>query len=433
MSQHCEHEFMSTFFGKIIHRYRQRAGLSRQAFARQIGVESTEVQWWEETGVSPEHPVIERIAQVFEMQSDELYLAAGELSPRLRALAVADPHRFLTSHEDFDSKDATSGNTHNPTPHSPTFTTALGELYHGDCLNVLPTIASRSVECVFADPPFNLGKEYGAHINDELAEEEYLRWCYQWIDEVVRVLKPGGAFFLYNLPKWNIHLAANIAKYMTLKHWIAVDIKFSLPISGRLYPSHYALLYFVKGLKPRTFQPPRLPLQTCRHCGGEIKDYGGYKDKMHPEGVNLTDVWVDIPPVRHRRYKNRAANELALKLLDRILDIATVEGDTVLDPFGGSGTTFAACELKGRRWIGCELGDCMPIIERIQNLDAERAQLADIRRRTNVLFTEEALNLRNTHGHDTSAYRVGLVTGEDLSQTQEDTNIQPSLPLIESD
>jgi site-specific DNA-methyltransferase (adenine-specific) len=61
---------------------------------------------------------------------------------------------------------------------------------------------------------------------------------------------------------------------------------------------------------------------------------------MNPAGVNLTDVWYDIPPVRHSKYKKRAANELSLKLMDRVVALASDPGSLVLDPFGGSGTTL---------------------------------------------------------------------------------------------
>eukprot|EP01037_Dinobryon_pediforme_P018005 gene18005-18242_t len=54
-------------------------------------------------------------------------------------------------------------------------------------------------------------------------------------------------------------------------------------------------------------------------------DYGGYKDKMNPKGVNLSDVWTDIPPVRHAKYKKRDANGLALKLMDRIIPLEVLE------------------------------------------------------------------------------------------------------------
>ncbi len=205
----------------------------------------------------------------------------------------------------------------------PVFKTKLGSLYQGDCLKITPQFPNESIDVFFADPPFNLNKIYGSWTNDNLAAEQYLEWCKAWINEGIRLLKPGGSFFLYNLPKWNALLSAHIGTQLTFKHWVAIEITFSLPIQSRLYPSHYSLLYFTKGQKPTTFKPPRLPMQTCRHCGGEIKDYGGYKSKMNPNGINLSDVWTDIPPVRHQKYKNRSANELSLKLMDRILDISS--------------------------------------------------------------------------------------------------------------
>jgi len=249
--------------------------------------------------------------------------------------------------------------------------TSLGSLYQGDCLDLLAATEDESVDLVFADPPFNLGKDYGKGINDTLAAEDYLGWCEAWIKESCRVLRPGAAFYLFNIPKWNIELGhfLNVAG-MTFRHWITIDIKYSLPIPGRLYPSHYSLLYYTKG-KPKTFCRPRVPIPACRHCGGDIKDYGGHRNKLHPEGLNLTDVWLDIPPVRHAQTKRRGANELSEKLLRRVLDISTEPGDLVLDPFGGSGTTYAVAEAMHRHWIGTELGDVDPIIRR---LDGEAAK-----------------------------------------------------------
>ena len=79
---------------------------------------------------------------------------------------------------------------------------------------------------VFADPPFDLGKEYGKHVNDSLGESEYLEWCRVWIDSCIRVLKPGGSFFIYNLPRWNIELGHHLnARGLVFRHWIAVNIK----------------------------------------------------------------------------------------------------------------------------------------------------------------------------------------------------------------
>lgn len=244
-------------------------------------------------------------------------------------------------------------------------TSEHGTLYQGDCLDLLRSLDDDTVDAVFADPPFNLGKNYGRGISDSLKDEEYLSWCSQWVKECTRVLAPGGALWLYNLPRWNIeigHMCNQLG--MTFRHWVALDIKMLLPIPGRLYPSHYSLLYYTKG-KPKTFVRPRVPIPVCRHCGGDIKDYGGHRNKLNPEGLNLSDVWTDIPPVRHASTKHRGANALSEKMLDRVLTISTNPGDLVLDPFGGSGTTYAVAERMHRRWIGIELGDCDPIVARL--------------------------------------------------------------------
>lgn len=249
------------------------------------------------------------------------------------------------------------------------FSTDRGILFHGDCLDVLPHIQDESIDSIFADPPFNLAKQYGAGSSDDLPDREYVAWCKAWLDHCQRILKPGGSLFVYNLPKWNTLLGAYLTdRGMLFRHWIAINIKLSLPISGRLYPSHYSLLYFTKG-KPKTFRKIRTPILLCRHCGKEIKDYGGHRGAMNPKGVNLTDVWDDIPPVRHWKFKSktRTANQLSTKLLNRVVQLSTNENDVVLDPFGGSGTTYSVCESSNRYWIGMEKQSCEAIIERFSS------------------------------------------------------------------
>lgn len=269
----------------------------------------------------------------------------------------------------------------------PILQTSHGRLYQADCLAFLQTLEAESVDLAFSDPPFNLGKKYSSKIDDAKAEHEYLSWSQQWLDELVRVLKPGGSLFLWNLPKWNLPLGAYLGGKLTFRHWIAVDIKYSLPIPKRLYPSHYSLLYFIKGNKPAIFHPDRTPVPCCRHCGGELPDYGGYKHKMNPQGVSLTDVWTDISPVRHAKYKKRDANALPLKLMDRIISLASDPGSLVLDPFGGSGTSYVAAELTGRHWLGCEL-ECSDILDRFDAIDSDREQLTQIHADKNTLFTD---------------------------------------------
>lgn len=270
-----------------------------------------------------------------------------------------------------------------------------GILYQGDCLKLLSALPDESVDLVFADPPFNLGKEYGEGVSDRMEENKYLSWSKQWLGESIRVLKPGGSLFVFNLPKWCIEYGAHLnQKGMWFRHWIACRMPKAFPRGKRMSPAHYGLIYYTKG-EPSVFNKVYTPIQVCRHCGGEIRDYGGHRKKLNEKGINLMDVWdtpedvwedasevdsnevlwtlteemwADIPPVRHRRHKKRVPNELAPIMLERIIAMASNPAQIVVDPFGGSGTTFYAAEKLHRYWIGSEIGDTNPAVERLTDL-----------------------------------------------------------------
>ena len=90
----------------------------------------------------------------------------------------------------------------------PVYRTSHGALFEGDCLDVLPSIRDECVDTIFADPPFNIGKEYGKSVNDNRQEEEYLDWCRSWINECSRILMNGGAFFPLQHPEVEHHPVA---------------------------------------------------------------------------------------------------------------------------------------------------------------------------------------------------------------------------------
>jgi site-specific DNA-methyltransferase (adenine-specific) len=225
-----------------------------------------------------------------------------------------------------------------------------------------------SIDCVFADPPFNLGKDYGSGaIKDALERRDYLKWCFAWIDEAVRVLAPGGALFVYILPQWGYHLATHIEERgMLFRHWIALSMKGTFPRGRKLYPAHYALLYFTKG-QPATFNRVRLPIPTCRHCRKDIKDYGGHRKYLNPAGLNLTDFWDDTAPARHQKFKSRwHINELKPMIPGRCIEVSTNEGDIVLDPFGGGGSTYESAQRLKRYWLGSETVTAAAVRERFR-------------------------------------------------------------------
>jgi site-specific DNA-methyltransferase (adenine-specific) len=268
-----------------------------------------------------------------------------------------------------------------------------GILFQGDCLDLFNELPTQCVDMIFADPPFNLGKNYGRGISDTLKDNEYLDWSRAWLAQCVRVLKPGGSLFVFNLPRWLIDYGAFLNGCgMLFRHWIACRMPKAFPRGKKMSPAHYGLLYYSKG-EPATFNKIYVPIPVCRHCGGEIRDYGGHRNKLNERGLNLMDVfdapedvwseatladhadtelwtpaedlWDDVPPVRHSKYKTRGANELAPIMLERLIAMATNPGDVVLDPFGGSGTTFVAAEKLRRRWLGIEIGDTTAAVQRL--------------------------------------------------------------------
>ncbi|NOK60273.1 MAG: site-specific DNA-methyltransferase [Chloroflexi bacterium AL-W] len=273
--------------------------------------------------------------------------------------------------------------------------TGLGQLFQGDCIDMLGDLPAECVDLVFADPPFNLGKDYGKHVSDSLKREEYLAWSKDWLRESMRILKPGGSLFLFNLPVCLIEYGAFLNSHdMLFRHWIACRMPKAFPRGKKLSPAHYGLLYYTKG-EPTTFNKVYIPIPVCRHCGKEIRDYGGHRNKLNERGLNLMDVfdapedvweaadeddhghtqlwtpmeemWDDIPPVRHSKYKTRGANELAPLMLERIIALSTNPGDLVFDPFGGSGTTYYAAEKLHRRWLGIEIGETEAAVQRLSN------------------------------------------------------------------
>ncbi len=169
------------------------------------------------------------------------------------------------------------------------------QVVQGDCLELLKTIASDSIDVSFADPPFNLGKRYSAY-KDHVPTADYLAWCELWLTELVRVSK--HSIFVHNIPKWLVHFASILNKLAEFKHWISWDAS-SGPMGKSLQPSHYGILYYVKGNSK--FYELRYPHKRCRKCAYLLKDYGGKKSSLHPFGPLVSDVWTDIHRVKHHR------------------------------------------------------------------------------------------------------------------------------------
>ena len=122
-----------------------------------------------------------------------------------------------------------------------------------------------------------------------------------------------------------------------------------------LQPSHYGILFYAKNQRENKFYEIRYPHKRCRKCGYLLKDYGGKKKILHPFGPLVPDVWSDIHRIRHNKHRDPHPCQLPVHLLERLLLMSTDEGDVILDPFMGTGTTAVAAARLGRHVIGIDI------------------------------------------------------------------------------
>ena len=268
----------------------------------------------------------------------------------------------------------------------PVYVSNSGALFQENCLVFMQFIKDGAVDCVFADPPFNLNKSYeDTSYDDNMGSLEYEEWTKRWLFECCRILRPGGALFAYHVPAGLIKIAGylNSIPSMKFRNWIALNMKSGFPIRNRLHPAHYGLLYYVKEGGEIKFNVVRTQTPVCRHCGKLIKDYGGYRkifkkweDERGIPWVQISDFWDDTRPAR--QYDKRRPfqiNELPYEISERAILITTSEGDTVFDPFGGGGSTYYAASLNHRFWLGTEIGSTKFIVQRLVTIEGPRTSI----------------------------------------------------------
>ena len=242
-----------------------------------------------------------------------------------------------------------------------------GLLFNCDCFDLLQTIKDNTIDLVFTDPPFNVGKDYEtSRFHDRKKPQEYETWCHRWLLELIRVLRPGGALTIYQWPKWFIELGAWLSKNPDIKYrsLISLKMKSGFPIKGRLHPANYGILYYVKRGRKPTFNVVRHKSPVCRHCGKEIRDYGGYRKKFEKfedeDGIpwiQISDFWDDTRPARQDKSRKLQINELPVHIPERVILMASNPGDVVLDIFGGGGSTYHGAQMHERFWIGCDIAE----------------------------------------------------------------------------
>jgi len=247
---------------------------------------------------------------------------------------------------------------------------ARDRLYPGDCLDLFPRIEDGSVDLIFADPPFNIGYDYDVY-DDERDADAYLDWTRRWGREVVRALKPDGTFWLAIGDEYAAEMKVIFHRELglTLRSWVVWYYTFGVHCRRKFARSHAHLFYFLKDPKRFTFNDEDVRVPSARQLV--------YADaRANPKGRLPDDTWILRPqdmttgfdPMEDTWYVPRVCGtfkeragwhgcQMPEQLLGRIVRACSNPGETVLDPFAGSGTTLTVAKKLDRRFLGFELSE----------------------------------------------------------------------------
>ncbi|MDG3007498.1 DNA-methyltransferase [Paludisphaera mucosa] len=251
-------------------------------------------------------------------------------------------------------------------------------LYPGDCLDLLPRIDTGSVDLIFADPPFNIGYDYDVY-DDARDNDAYLDWTRRWGREVVRALKPDGTFWLAIGDEYAAEMKVIFHRELglTMRSWVVWYYTFGVHCRRKFARSHAHLFYFLKDPKRFTFNDEDVRVPSARQLV--------YADaRANPKGRLPDDTWILRPqdmttgfdPMEDTWYVPRVCGtfkeragwhgcQMPEQLLGRIVRACSNPGETVLDPFAGSGTTLTVAKKLDRRFLGFELSpDYASAVER---------------------------------------------------------------------
>jgi site-specific DNA-methyltransferase (adenine-specific) len=227
------------------------------------------------------------------------------------------------------------------------------EIIEGDCLEILETIPTGTARVAFADPPNNLGVDYGVGYNDKLSPVEYLDWCWEWLNAVPRILTDDGSFWVLINSEWADEFGCMLRRTgLHRRAWIVWFESFGVNNSKNFSRSTRHLFYLVKDRKNFVFNREAVTRPSARQTK--------YNDKRaNPTGRLWDDCWGIDPPIPRvcGTFKERlgwAPTQLPIKLLLPIIGCASDPGDLIVDPFSGTATTGVAALQLGRRYLGIE-------------------------------------------------------------------------------
>jgi len=229
------------------------------------------------------------------------------------------------------------------------------KLFHGDCLEILPKIKNESVTTIFADPPYNLSNggitcKAGKMVSVNKAKwdkskgfEKDYEFTYNWIKLCKDILKPNGTIWISGTPH-NIYQVGHALQ--SIGFHILNEISWFKPnappnMGCRCFThSHETILWAKKSKKAKQ----KFNYQIMKE----------YPDEFGPQGKQMRSIWkIPLTPPSEKKH-GKHPTQKPIELLKRIILSSTDEGDVVLDPFNGSGTTGVVAHSLNRKYFGID-------------------------------------------------------------------------------
>lgn len=231
------------------------------------------------------------------------------------------------------------------------------QLILGDAITALENqIEDGTIDLVFVDPPYNIGKNFNGTKEKWATESEYLSWCYRWIDLCIKKLKDNGSIYLMAATQYMPYLDIYLRDKMTILSRVVWHYDSSGVQAKKYFGSLYEpILFAVKNKNNYTFNSEDITIEAKTGAVRQLIDYR----KPNPAPYNSQkvpgNVWY-ITRVRYRmpEYENHPSQKPEA-LLERIIRASSKIGDLVLDPFAGTFTTCAVAKRLNRKSIGIEV------------------------------------------------------------------------------
>lgn len=260
----------------------------------------------------------------------------------------------------------------------PYFETELGKLYNLDVLDFFNMLPAQSVHLIFADPPYNIKK---AEWDTFESQKKYIDWSLKWIKEAERVLHPTGSLYICGFSEILADIKWAASQLFKGCKWLVWYYRNKANLGNDWGRSHESLLHFRKSRKfifnidevriPYNAHTLRYPVRpqakTSQYSRENSKKE--YVWTPNPAGAKPKDVF-ELPTLsNHSWEKTIHPTQKPIELVTKVIQASSNQDSLIVDPFGGSGTTYAIAEALNRRWLGTEINTeyCETIKERLSD------------------------------------------------------------------